>query len=675
MSGLARHVADVAAALDWLAGQEDRLDAWAGRLADLTLSGGRLLVAGNGGSAAEAQHLTAELVGRFEGERVPLSAIALHAETSSLTAIVNDYGSDEMFARQVAAHGRAGDVLLVLSTSGRSANVLTAAGRARALGLTTWALTGAGPNPLTALCDDALCVPARETSTVQEAHLVAVHGLCAAIDRHVRASGVAARPAAEPLGARSPEVVVVGDVVLDEDVDGQVTRFAPDGPVPVVDTLAVRRSPGGAGLAALLCARSAPTRLVAPLATDPDGDALATDLVGAGVDLVALGQDGPTRRKQRVRSAGRTIVRVDDGGPAAPVGVAPDALASALDPARAVLVSDYGGGTTHDPAVRAAVEHAARTRPVVWDPHPRGGAPVPGVAVVTPNLAEARDAAADLGLRGDDPATLARALREAWDVGAVCVTAAEKGAYLAADAHEPLYVPAHGVAGDPCGAGDRFAAALAVGLGDDVPLPDAVGRAVAAATAWVEAGGAEGFRRGAADAAHAAAPATTEDAAVDLAALRDRLRGEGRTVVATGGCFDVLHAGHVALLEAASRLGDTLVVLLNSDASVRRLKGPRRPAVGERDRARVLRALAGVDHVVVFDDDDPRAALETLRPDVWAKGGDYAEGDLPEAEVVRAHGGRVVLLPYVEGRSTSLILAGAAPGAGPDPSPTEGAVP
>ncbi|MFC8731200.1 PfkB family carbohydrate kinase [Luteimicrobium sp. NPDC057192] len=673
MSGLARHVAGLAAALDWLAGQEDRLDAWARRLADLTLSGGRLLVAGNGGSAAEAQHLTAELVGRFEGERVPLSAIALHAETSSLTAIVNDYGADEMFARQVAAHGRAGDVLLVLSTSGRSPNVLTAAGRARALGLTTWALTGAGPNPLTAVCDDALCVPARETSTVQEAHLVAVHGLCAAIDRHVRASSsAAARSAVEPPGAGSPEVVVLGDVVLDEDVDGQVTRFAPDGPVPVVDTLAVRRSPGGAGLAALLCARSAPTRLVAPLATDRDAGTLAADLAAAGVDVVPLAQDGSTRRKQRVRSAGRTIVRVDDGGPAAPVDVAPDALEAAVAPARAVLVSDYGGGTTHDPAVRAAVADAARTRPVVWDPHPRGGAPVPGVTVVTPNLDEARDAAADLGLPPDgDPATLARALREAWDVGAVCVTAAEQGAYLAADAHEPLYVPAHGVAGDPCGAGDRFAAALAVGLGHGVPLADAVRQAVGAATAWVGAGGAEGFRRGAGE----AVGATAEDAPDDLAALRDRLHGEGRTVVATGGCFDVLHAGHVALLEAAARLGDTLVVLLNSDTSVRRLKGPRRPAVGERDRARVLRALAGVDHVVVFDDDDPRAALDALRPDVWAKGGDYAEGDLPEADVVRAHGGRVVLLPYVEGRSTSLILAGTAPGADPDQSPTEGAVP
>jgi phosphoheptose isomerase len=161
-------------------------------------------VAGNGGSAAEAQHLTAELVGRFEDERVPLAAIALHAETSSLSAIVNDYGQDEMFARQVAAHGRPGDVLLCLSTSGASANVLVAARRARELGLTTWALTGQAPNPLAALCDDALTVPSASTSAVQEIHLVVAHTLCAVLDAHIAAGGTRTRRArSRTAGARA----------------------------------------------------------------------------------------------------------------------------------------------------------------------------------------------------------------------------------------------------------------------------------------------------------------------------------------------------------------------------------------------------------------------------------------------------------------------------------------
>ena len=134
------------------------------------------------------------------------------------------------------------------------------------------------------------------------------------------------------------------------------------------------------------------------------------------------------------------------------------------------------------------------------------------------------------------------------------------------------------------------------------------------------------------------------------------MRAAGGTVVATGGCFDVLHAGHIASLDAARRLGDALVVLLNSDDSVRRLKGPGRPVVGQEDRARVLAALRSVDAVVVFEQDDPRAALSVLRPDVWVKGGDYTPEQLPEAVDVRGWGGEVTVLPYLSGRSTTAIL-------------------
>ncbi|MBV9792495.1 MAG: SIS domain-containing protein [Actinobacteria bacterium] len=158
---------------------------WGRRLAVPLLAGQRLLVAGNGGSAAEAQHLTAELVGRYVTERPPLSAIALHAETSSLTAIGNDYGAAAAYARQVAAHGRDGDTLLLLSTSGRSENVLAAAGQARSQGLTVWAMTGPAPNPLAAGADEALCVAGADTSVVQEVHLVAIHALCEALDAEI----------------------------------------------------------------------------------------------------------------------------------------------------------------------------------------------------------------------------------------------------------------------------------------------------------------------------------------------------------------------------------------------------------------------------------------------------------------------------------------------------------
>ncbi|MFJ8464613.1 D-sedoheptulose-7-phosphate isomerase [Streptomyces swartbergensis] len=158
---------------------------WGEHLAAVLTGGGRLLAAGNGGSAAQAQHLTAELVGRYRDDRPAFSAIALHADTSSTTAIANDYGVDEVFARQVRAHGRPGDVLMLLSTSGASANLLSAADAARAAGMRVWALTGPAPNPLMAGSDESLCVEAPTGATVQELHLVAVHMVCAAFDAAV----------------------------------------------------------------------------------------------------------------------------------------------------------------------------------------------------------------------------------------------------------------------------------------------------------------------------------------------------------------------------------------------------------------------------------------------------------------------------------------------------------
>jgi glycosyltransferase involved in cell wall biosynthesis/phosphoheptose isomerase len=185
----AEHVGALSDALAKMAGELEHLSALGERLAARLLDGGRLLVAGNGGSAAQAQHLTAELVGRYQTERRPLSAICLHGDTSSLTAIANDYGGDQAYARQVLAHGRVGDVLLVLSTSGRSENVLAAVGAARGAGLEAWALTGARPNPLADLCDEVVAFRCRSMATVQELHMVALHVICAAVDREVVLSG------------------------------------------------------------------------------------------------------------------------------------------------------------------------------------------------------------------------------------------------------------------------------------------------------------------------------------------------------------------------------------------------------------------------------------------------------------------------------------------------------
>jgi D-sedoheptulose 7-phosphate isomerase len=196
------HVASLTAALVSITAHLGTLDRWGRLLADVLCgeSRGRLLAAGNGGSAAQAQHLTAELVGRYRADRPPFSAICLTAETSSLTAIANDYPADELFARQVEAHGRPGDVLVLLSTSGRSPNAVAAARRARECGIAVLAMTGPVPNPLVAAADDAVSIDSPWTATVQECHLVALHLVCAAFDTAVLAEP--ARVPTQPWSAR-----------------------------------------------------------------------------------------------------------------------------------------------------------------------------------------------------------------------------------------------------------------------------------------------------------------------------------------------------------------------------------------------------------------------------------------------------------------------------------------
>ncbi|MDQ3946658.1 MAG: SIS domain-containing protein, partial [Actinomycetota bacterium] len=261
-----QHLAALTRPLADLEADVDVLEGWGRSLAELLPAGGRLLAVGNGGSAAQAQHLTSEIVGRYRDDRPPFSAIALHAESSSYTAIVNDYGADEAFARQVRAHGRRGDVLVALSTSGRSPNVLAALAAARDLGLRTWALTGPRPNPVADQSDEAVSVDGT-TATTQEVHQVAIHLLCSAFDRTlaahpavpVRLGHPRAAPGGEVSGPGRPagRITVVGDALLDCDLEGTVERLCPDAPAPVVDTPRRCPRPGGAALTAVLAAAGA----------------------------------------------------------------------------------------------------------------------------------------------------------------------------------------------------------------------------------------------------------------------------------------------------------------------------------------------------------------------------------------------------------------------------------
>lgn len=459
-------------------------------------------------------------------------------------------------------------------------------------------------------------------------------------------------------------ILVIGDLLLDRDVEGLVDRVAPDAPVPVVDVQRVVERPGGAALAAALLARAGiEVWLAAATADDAAGRRLRDGLAGR-VRPVPLLTVPATRAVNRIRSAGQSLLRLDEPGTDVRpgTGLDPGPLGRAVAAADAVLVADYGAGITGHPLVRRALAQRPSGTPVVWDPHPRGRSPVAGCTVVTPNLAEAERFLAATGTPPprQAPDRIAAMLRERWQVPAVVVTAGSTGVFCALSGSPPLFVPTPSQCpGDPVGAGDRLAGTIAAQLAAGAVISEAVEAAVDDVAGWLWSGGAAtaGFDH---VADQPGEPVGRDDE--DPTGLRRALclaasvQGAGGTVVATGGCFDLLHAGHVESLQAARRLGDCLVVLLNSDRSVRRLKGPGRPVNCERDRRRVLEALACVDVVALFDEGTPTRVLRELRPQVWAKGGDYASVSLPEAEVVPEWGGRAVVLPYLGGRSTTTML-------------------
>jgi D-beta-D-heptose 7-phosphate kinase / D-beta-D-heptose 1-phosphate adenosyltransferase len=454
--------------------------------------------------------------------------------------------------------------------------------------------------------------------------------------------------------------VVVGDALLDRDLDGRAERLAPDAPVPVVDDPTERPRPGGAALAATLAGLldRREVVLVTALARDEPGAVLRRLLELAGVTVVDLGLAGPTAEKIRIRAAGRPLLRLDRGARPGRPGPLGGAGRRAIAGAAAVLVADYGRGLAAEPGVRAALADRRASLPLVWDPHPKGAPPVRDARLATPNRAESEQFVAEVAGEGLAAVTArARVLAERWSAAGLAVTLGAGGALLVAGTGAPLVVPAPAApGGDPCGAGDRFASAAAGLLADGALPSEAVTGAVAAASSFVAAGGAAGVGMPEAPPTGERKPAAGGGAVERALALAGRVRAEGGTVVATGGCFDLLHAGHVATLRAARALGDCLVVCLNSDDSVRRLKGHDRPLVPEADRVAVLEALGCVDAVVPFDERTPEAVLARLRPDVFAKGGDYALADLPEAAALAAWGGQAVVLPYLEGRSTTRLM-------------------
>lgn len=453
-------------------------------------------------------------------------------------------------------------------------------------------------------------------------------------------------------------LLVVGDAFLDRDIHGEAHRLCPDAPAVVVDQHHVTERPGGAGLAACLARQHCDdVRLLTATGRDDAGIRLRHLLESAGVELVASDTVASTVQKTRVMVDGRPLVRVDAGGTET-VGSLDwaghdDAIDGEVD---SVLVADYGLGVAETRRVRGLLTRMLeRGVPLVWDPHPRGHAPIPGTTLVTPSRAEAAVMAAGFESHGADESGLAAVARQGrtlvrhWKVDGAAVTIGAGGAVLVRSAGAPLVVPVVQPTrgGDACGAGDAFSAACAIAFGNGAVASEAVEQAVQVAAAFVARGGASHvIAGGAGDPRADRSPATRPG-----------------TVVAAGGCFDVLHAGHVRMLQQARSLGERLVVLMNSDASVTRLKGPGRPVNPMHDRVAVLRALDCVDEVVVFDEDTPNEVLRRIRPAIFVKGGDYSSIALPEEAILAEWGGTVVTVPYLAGRSTTLLLGRGAPAA------------
>ena len=445
-------------------------------------------------------------------------------------------------------------------------------------------------------------------------------------------------------------LVVLGDTLLDSDITGTVSRLCPDAPVPVVDLSTQCQRAGGAGLAALLAARGGhQVTLVTALAHDAPAR-LLTDLLTADVDVLAIPLRGATVCKTRIRAAGRSLLRVDSGNGRAAGGAVDPEVRDVLRGADAVLVADYGRGVTAVASLRVALAELVCRVPVVWDPHPHGGVPVPGCSVTTPNEREANAFASAV-----DGLEAAAVLRQRWQCSAVAMTRGARGALLTTSGGcLTVRVPDIAVppGSDTCGAGDAFAAAVTGALLDNRSITDAVTVAVGAASRFVADGGVSSIAAGS-EVTH---PVPVARSVPDIAA---RVRRRGGRLVATGGCFDLLHPGHLSLLRQARALGDGLVVCLNSDESVRRLKGPSRPIVPVAGRIALLEALEPVDAVAVFDEDTPVELLAQLRPDIWVKGGDYTVADLPEAPLISRYGGQAVIIPLVDGYSTSRLVAAA----------------
>jgi D-beta-D-heptose 7-phosphate kinase / D-beta-D-heptose 1-phosphate adenosyltransferase len=462
-------------------------------------------------------------------------------------------------------------------------------------------------------------------------------------------------------------VLVIGEAMLDRYVEGRVDRLCREAPVPIVALNGQNDVPGGGANTAVAAAvLGAQTRFVSVIGDDAAGTSLSAALSDAGVatDTLFRAPGRDTLVKQRVTANGQLLMRLDSGSEGAVDTMSErrmlDALAAHWDSADAVIISDYGYGICTKAVLDSIAAHQRRApRVLMADAKDLARWRDVGLTAAKPNYAEAVELAGLTPVTGTLPRVeqiiAARcALVERIDAQVVAVTLDTAGAVILAQGDEPYRTfTTPNVDSHAAGAGDTFTATFATALAAGAPVTVAGDLASAAAMVCVARSGTTVCH---AAELHSQLVGRVRSGGDEIGAQIAALRSHDKRIVFTNGCFDILHHGHIAYLNRAKAMGDVLIVGLNSDASVRALKGPSRPINNEDDRAAVLAALSSVDLVLLFDEPTPARLIEAIRPDLFVKGGDYTRDILPEAPLVEALGGEVKILPFLDDRSTTGII-------------------
>lgn len=462
-------------------------------------------------------------------------------------------------------------------------------------------------------------------------------------------------------------LLVVGDIMLDKYVWGKVERVSPEAPVPIVRATHNSDQPGGAANVAMnLAGLGASVKVVGFAGEDADRMRLEALLAAAGVESAIISIAGfPTISKMRILGGQQQMLRLDIETKDAPPPAAYDHLVEAVldgfPSSSAIILSDYAKGVL-TPVVCQQIIKAARDHniPVLVDPKSADFSRYRGATTICPNLYELANALHVSSFELDALLADAQCIIPDLGVAYLVVTLSEKGiAVVRENSHSVAPAVARQVF-DVSGAGDTVISVLALSVACGLPVEDAVQLANVAAGVVVGKVGTVPIQKFELIAALSGELAVhAEEKIFGLDRLLGRVaawRLSGQKIVFTNGCFDLLHIGHITVLERARQEGDRLIVALNDDTSVASLKGPGRPLVGQRERAQILAALAAVDAVVIFKEQTPLAMIEAIRPDVIVKGGDYTEDEIIGAPQVRSWGGRVKIVPVVEGFSTAGLI-------------------